>query len=180
MNAKIIGVGAAICAALALGSTANAAEFSFTYTGIDNPIAVHGLLSATLLNGTGDYAITGISGSFSDGAAIAGLVGPGGVSRQNTLFTWDNTVHAGPSLNDQGLLFTRVGDTPGREWNLWRSFGSNYALQSGTEGVGYSLTINHGSFTMAAVPEPEGYAMMLAGLGALGVVARRRKGTSKA
>jgi len=33
----------------------------------------------------------------------------------------------------------------------------------------------NGSFTIAAVPEPETYAMLLAGLGLMGAVARRRK-----
>lgn len=33
----------------------------------------------------------------------------------------------------------------------------------------------HGSITVTAVPEPESYAMLLAGLGLMGAVARRRK-----
>jgi hypothetical protein len=33
----------------------------------------------------------------------------------------------------------------------------------------------NGAFTVTAVPEPESYAMLLAGLGLLGVAARRRR-----
>lgn len=46
--------------------------------------------------------------------------------------------------------------------------GSPYTLAE----VGASL---NGSFTIAAVPEPESYGMLLAGLGLVGAVARRRK-----
>lgn len=41
-----------------------------------------------------------------------------------------------------------------------------------------SIALNYDStMTIAAVPEPETYAMMLAGLGALGAVGRRRRGS---
>jgi hypothetical protein len=52
---------------------------------------------------------------------------------------------------------------------------------SGNFGPGHSLVFSvnqpenwHG-FNVAAVPEPETYAMMLAGLGMIGFMARRRK-----
>jgi len=41
--------------------------------------------------------------------------------------------------------------------------------------VDYSLTNFRDTTVMAAVPEPETYAMMLAGMGLMGFVARRRK-----
>ncbi len=44
------------------------------------------------------------------------------------------------------------------------------------EGAGAGLGID--GVTVTAVPEPESYAMMLAGLGAMGFVARRRKSRS--
>ena len=41
--------------------------------------------------------------------------------------------------------------------------------------TGAGMAYDHFDFTTAPVPEPETYAMMLAGLGLLGVAARRRK-----
>jgi len=40
-----------------------------------------------------------------------------------------------------------------------------------TQAIGFNIT----NFTVAAVPEPESYAMLLAGLGLMGAIARRRK-----
>jgi hypothetical protein len=44
--------------------------------------------------------------------------------------------------------------------------------------VAYTTTLGNdgtGSLVYAPVPEPESYAMLLAGLAAMGVIARRRK-----
>ena len=68
-----------------------------------------------------------------------------------------------------------VGPPPGKtalaDWQLSPelSFVGSYAL-----GQGNAFSFN-GTVSIAPVPEPETYAMMLAGLGLFGVVARRRK-----
>ena len=89
------------------------------------------------------------------------------------------------------LYFTVGGVTlDGNPFELYT--GSNGKLRSGTllEYTGSAplkLTVHgvvdgsfkqanySGSLTVTAVPEPETYALMLAGLGAIGFVARRRK-----
>ncbi|MBP6901601.1 MAG: PEP-CTERM sorting domain-containing protein [Burkholderiaceae bacterium] len=57
------------------------------------------------------------------------------------------------------------------------SAGGNYYLSVSGITSGSQGGIYNGAISVAAVPEPETYAMMLAGLGALGFLAsRRRKG----
>ena len=77
---------------------------------------------------------------------------------------------------DEALLAT--SSTPGGNslalaWGAANS-GSYYlavgGLTNGTQGGIYT-----GAISVTAVPEPETYAMMLAGLGALGFLARRRR-----
>ena len=52
--------------------------------------------------------------------------------------------------------------------------GISYAIFGATGGVGGS-SVFADNFTITAIPEPETYAMLLAGLGLLGFTARRRK-----
>lgn len=56
----------------------------------------------------------------------------------------------------------------------------NWVLSSTQDGYGSTLALsgdvgNPGQFILAAVPEPETYAMLLAGLGMIGSIARRRR-----
>ncbi|RZS58184.1 PEP-CTERM sorting domain-containing protein [Sphaerotilus mobilis] len=83
----------------------------------------------------------------------------------------DNTAIAGtgnPSFSNNSQTYTRAfnGLGAGNHFFTWAR--SNQA-NSGT------LRIDDFSATVTAVPEPETYAMMLAGLGAIGFLSRRRK-----
>lgn len=52
---------------------------------------------------------------------------------------------------------------------------SSQAIVIGFGPNAYNVGINHINFSVTAVPEPETYAMLLAGLGFIGAFARRRK-----
>jgi len=64
------------------------------------------------------------------------------------------------SDNQAQLLYTKVG-------------ASTLCMNPGSSSCGYSETAPYATFT-PAIPEPETYALMLAGLAAIGVVKRRR------
>jgi hypothetical protein len=78
---------------------------------------------------------------------------------------------SGASLNaitDWGPTWTNTA------YNFLGQAGVSYHLYFSGKGVN-GLTMDNVNITAAPVPEPESYAMMLAGLGALGFMARRRK-----
>lgn len=127
-------------------------------------------------NALGSYDILGISGGVSGpgGGTITGLVNNPNQPNATTNFGffWDNVM----PLNGAGILFS-VGS--GSKWNLFQE-GQGYRLYSynaeGPTGVVDSYGSFSASLNVAPVPEPETYAMMLAGLGLImGFASRRRQ-----
>jgi hypothetical protein len=73
-------------------------------------------------------------------------------------------------------LFSRmdIGSTASANWYSTASFEGHVYITPSMPGVTVH-SVSGFSYTVPAVPEPETYAMMLAGLGLLGVAARRRR-----
>lgn len=97
---------------------------------------------------------------------VVGTVFGGGTVSQT--FAVDQTINSGGTLNFTKNVVDRVTFS-----NLtsvtFSSSGALYPIYNG-------FTLDNISFAAtAAIPEPETYAMLLAGLGVMGAVARRRK-----
>jgi hypothetical protein len=78
--------------------------------------------------------------------------------------------------------FSATGTVPINYWADWQgkslAFGANGApviLTFSANNLPYDLGIDN-IHVLSAVPEPESYAMIMAGLGLLGFIARRRRG----
>jgi hypothetical protein len=130
----------------------------------------------TFLSGSEEAAISVANGSFSDTFNFS-------LSNLSDLVTAAGTLNFGKTKKiDTSFNFT-----------LYNS--SNLALGSGTSGTDFSLAslasgpyklvvtglatgtkggLYNGVLSVTAVPEPETFALMLAGLGLMGTIARRR------
>ncbi|ACB33860.1 protein of unknown function DUF1555 [Leptothrix cholodnii SP-6] len=81
-------------------------------------------------------------------------------------------------LTNDGISFS-VGGFP--RWNLFHSTGSSYVLRTENYSSGAPTAFwSTGTLSVTAVPEPETYAMLLAGLGVIGAMSRRKKAQAAA
>jgi len=160
---KLILKAALLAATLALPMSANAVvywDWSWSGNGTGS-----GSLTTDDLSGT-SYLITDMMGIW-NGANITGLLAPGSYgSNDNLLF--DDL----PQLTFNGVSFGTNVVSSSQVNLFWSEYLKNYA------GVETQRNIRGGTFTatqVAPVPEPETYALMLAGLALVGAAARRRK-----
>ena len=127
--------------------------------------AVHEVGSLT---GAGVKSFLVGAGSFSD--QLSFTIGAG----ESAVATFFDVPAAGP-FGVTGVSFALFGlggkiDAAGSSWTLGSG---SYRLDVSGTGSAYGGAYGL-SYSVAAVPEPESYAMFLAGLGIMGAVARRR------
>ncbi|MQA39363.1 PEP-CTERM sorting domain-containing protein [Rugamonas aquatica] len=127
-----------------------------------------------------------ISGNSID---MLGTPGPGVLSQSftavaGTTYTLSFDLTHNPYSHGAGLdvfvggnHYSFEGSTPVTNYtfNFTTTGGTQALVFSSVGGDGYSGAVLDNVSVTAAVPEPETYAMMLAGLGLVGVIARRRK-----
>jgi hypothetical protein len=147
--------------------------------------------SDTFNAGMGGYDITGISGTTWEGTILNLAPPPFDLERARTIVFpnyYDNSYpsnifYPGPDPLRGAVAFNLILSKPsmpsfftvGALWSTGSA--TNFGVYIPASYTNYYLgEISAGAGTItAAVPEPETYAMMLAGLGMLGFVARRRK-----
>ena len=161
--ASLFAAGAASATTTALGAAVAGSPLAFG--GFSAPGAFNDIFTFTLpANGGSGYSVTNftsIPGQFNTILATLSLVSnPDGI-----LFNADDTV--------LGTSVSPGGNSLALSWGA--SSSGNYYLAVGGVSNGSQGGIYNGAISVTAVPEPETYAMMLAGLGALGFLARRRR-----
>jgi hypothetical protein len=98
----------------------------------------------------------------------------------STIFTFVSVMGLGPNGTFDGgddvlLAGGAVAPTTGVSFDLAaNSGGAVYLMVAGVTPIGSIGSLYSGSVTVSAVPEPESFAMLLAGLGLLGAIALRR------
>ena len=98
--------------------------------------------------------------------------GPAGIDHDNISITFEDWLIPYESASPFPII--GISWVPAASPELILHFGTPY--YTGISGANFSdALMSYTSTTIAAVPEPETYAMMLGGLGLLGFMARRRQ-----
>jgi hypothetical protein len=175
MKLKLVASAAMAAVALTAAGGANAALIDLgpittnltTFGGYAAPGAFLDVFTFTVpANGGSSYAVTNFSllpSVFSAAFASLALVS-----------NPDGVVGSG----DDAIVASALAATgsPALSLSFGASAGGAYYLAVSGVSTGPAGGIYNGAISVTAVPEPETYAMMLAGLAALGFLARRRQG----
>ncbi len=173
--------GTTAVAVLMMGQAQASSTFSFSFAGTtgDNvAVSGNGILIGEK---NSDGSFTAISGTGSEtygGTSFALTLTQPGIYNSDNLLNYNDVV----MLSTGGISFNVVNSTKlGDTLNLWGDFGSStdYTFEQfdyPDTSTHYSKAeISFDAFEVSAVPEPESYAMLLAGLGLVGCLSRRRK-----
>ncbi len=149
-------------ALLTLGADTNASSFAEQYQFSNGGISTSSFTDYVLLDVTPYRDLTASLSSTSAGAFTFKTFGlyTGDINGANTLVETGVVGNIFANLSFGGLNETGLGGN---------YFLKITGIQSGSGSYNGNITLT------SAVPEPETYAMMLAGLGLMGFVARRRK-----
>ena len=187
----------ALAGAFLLNGAATAAVLDFE-SGLDPAFTYSGVSTLTVPESPGSgydnvAAFSGSSGVAFNPFAVSpsSFMIAGGPT---TTFTLNSFVIAGAwgtqtllieGLNDGSVLDTSsLGVSPAAQtfnagWSgideLRITIGSDFVQNGDLGGTGQHWALDNLTYNAAPIPEPETYAMLLAGLGLLGFVARRRK-----
>jgi len=153
------------CASLSAMNAAQANSFDVNFQSNSNSLTAQ-LVITTPGDASSWETVTDISGTV-NGQGVAGLL------PYRSFGGNDNKFSTTDLFTIWGLSFT---DTSGAYWNIY-TVNSNGFLDSYTVNSWGSISISpHVSTPIAApVPEPETYAMLMAGMGVLGAMSRRQK-----
>jgi len=166
-------LGAAITtAAMFATQAAHAADYEadFVLTSNGQTFASFDFSTNNIFSG-GFETITSLTGTV-NGLSIIALLNPGNTGGNDNKFS-----PTGNHLNFNGFSFRTQDGSTFDNWNLYYSNAdSTYKLFAASKAnVKY-----WGDFNVTAVPEPETYAMLLAGLGVIGAMSRRKKAQAAA
>ncbi len=157
------------------------ASGGYTVVTVDDPLG----LGAWTVGGTSVDLIKEGYGSITNVSIdLAGSPGPGSLSQsfaavlgQTYLLQWDYFKNEGTPLTfvfGGATEVLPIASAITHVSRVWQASFTGQSLVSFTSGGGYGgPTLDNISVT--AVPEPQTYALMLAGLGVIGYVARRRR-----
>jgi len=186
MMKKILGLIAGLLLLGAAISSAKAQSYSFDYVATTGgAYEAHGVFNIGASLTGGWFSITSITGSVTTPGSppdltITGML-PGSILPPSTILStsgawiYDNalSLSGSPDISATGgPAFT----TAGREWNIWNNNNGTYSMWGSPVPFASVYDVQTtGTLTVTAVPEPEIYAMLAAGLGLMGFVARRRR-----
>lgn len=104
-------------------------------------------------------------------AAVSSWTAPGGS------FNWSSLVNTATAAAVDGNVAGKVAGVGGTINTSWAAGDTLWVrwIELNDAGNDHGLAIDNVTFSVTAVPEPGRMALMLAGLGAIGLVARRRR-----